>query len=279
MPLDEFCEPMRSLIAAVEAKALIAEERLADTLRRMESEMAARTQLLNQEVDRWEAFGRSLGAASSRVRDSLADLSPRTRQALVRLGERGWYIDLEMPIASIHVLSRMIVDGEVEAAENELIEYFTLRLAGIESQLRQTHPRRARLLELAFAAHHRSEFETSVPLFLIQADGLCVDLVGSQLYKRSDGVPVLATLLGRLPQGSMLADFMHPLGHPLPISHSTRSGDPPADSLNRHVILHGAAVNYGILKNSLRAVSLLNYVAAVLALPAASEIRGPERPG
>jgi hypothetical protein len=60
------------------------------------------------------------------------------------------------------------------------------------------------------------------------------------------------------------AALMSPLCDILPIAAPQHERSADEDLLNRHAVLHGASLNYGNKADSLRAISLVNYVAQVL---------------
>ena len=61
------------------------------------------------------------------------------------------------------------------------------------------------------------------------------------------------------------AALLSPLAQTLPIGASKHERPEDFTELNRHVVLHGESLDYGTKINSLKAISLINYVAHVLA--------------
>jgi len=66
--------------------------------------------------------------------------------------------------------------------------------------------------------------------------------------------------------------FLRPISLELPINASEKAreriaaerGWPAWNELNRHQVLHGESVDYGTRLNSLKAISLLNYLVSFL---------------
>ena len=133
-----------------------------------------------------------------------------------------------------------------------------------QSDLCDRFPDRSRFLDQAFDAHRRGDYALAIPVFLIQADGICKETVGEQLYARANGVPRLAEILGAENEAPLRASLLSPLTDPHPISASPheRSGGP--EQLFRHAILHGESLDYDTRANACRSISLLVYVAWVL---------------
>ncbi len=119
-------------------------------------------------------------------------------------------------------------------------------------------------MELAYESHRRSEYELSVPVILAQADGICQELIGIQLYQKRRNVPATATYVQSFATDTLFSALLYPLLVPLPLSAGQHERDDEFDMLNRHQVLHGESFDYGTKKNSLRAFSLIYYVASVL---------------
>lgn len=161
-------------------------------------------------------------------------------------------------------LERALIQGDAESAEKALVEYFRKKATEVEAYLADSFPKRARILHSAFKAHYRGNYDLSVPVFLIQADGICYDVAGAQLFRKRHKVPVITEYVRRLDANPLCIAFLHPLCISLPLTASEYERGPGFDQLNRHQVLHGECTDYGTEVNSLRAISLLNYVAQML---------------
>lgn len=195
----------------------------------------------------------------------LAALPEQTRRTLMILAKHGWYFDTELPFG-VPRIERVLESGDLELANNLLMEHFSERLSDIEKELKEKHPARALILASAFNAHSRKEYALSIPIFLIQADGICYDLINKQLYSknRRDGAPVVAEYAKTITANTFQSILLHPLTQPLPISASAKERKEDFNDLNRHQVLHGESTDYGTEVNSFKAISFLNYVSFVL---------------
>ncbi len=191
-------------------------------------------------------------------------LPKRTQDALVALGTRGWYLDLEMTLPGLWSLQKAIVEGNSDEAERALTEYFRENTRHIEEDLINLFPHRAKILSSAFSAHLRGEYELSVPVFLAQSDGICQELIGIQLFRKRGNVPAIAEYVETLAGDTFQAALLYPLCVTLPISASQHERSNSFIGLNRHQVLHGESTQYGNEINSLKAISLLNYVSHAL---------------
>jgi hypothetical protein len=188
------------------------------------------------------------------------EVPERNRRMLRVLGSHGWYFDPSMPASALGEISNSLENNSDEANEM-LCEYFESHLTEIEYGLSSKMQKRAHLLRSAFAAHQRGEFELSIPIFLIQADGFCYDQTGRQLFSKKDGGLGPVILTNDDPMGDSM---LTPLVEPMPISARTDKLAGLPTNLNRHAVLHGFSTDYGTKKNSCRCISLLVFISWVL---------------
>jgi len=213
-----------------------------------------------------------IGPVFTELASILAPLSEQARKTLMTLAKHGWYIDPEMPLG-ISEIENALETGNLEVANSMLMEYFSERLSGIEKELKEKFPARAVILGFAFNAHRRKEYALSVPVFLIQADGICHDLINRQLYSKKDKVPVIAEYAKTITADTFQSMLLYPLTQPLPIFASAKERTEDFNDLNRHQVIHGESTDYDTELNSLKAVSLLNYVSYVLSHEAADSAK------
>jgi hypothetical protein len=217
--------------------------------------------------ERLQGVFQQLETLGTQIRELIEELPEPTRTALRRLGERGWYFSMEMTPSEIYENANQIQAGNCTAVDQWMIAFYNDNLDTLKNDLEERFPRRFQVLERAFEAHERGEYELSVPVFLAQADGICQELTDIQLYSRVRGQPRTLDFVEQLALDSLSDAMMEPLRVPLPISASYRDReqpDYPSGTLNRHQVLHGEAADYGTEMNSCKAISLLHYVATVL---------------
>lgn len=254
-------EAQRQALARLFAPIIETQKAQQAQLARLFQDAAARARgaLLNQHI----------ASGLKRVAEALRDAPIKMRAGLKTLGEHGWYLDLELTPRDLADLAASFDRGDVDAANETLVAHYRTRVADIAADLQRWYPSRAKVLARAFAAHERSEYELSVPIFLIQADGLCQSSLGVQLYARRPRARQPRTAhvvtLRQLPPDSLEAALLHPFELALPISASAAERrDLQVEVLNRYSILHGEATDYGTEMNSLKSISLLYYVASTL---------------
>lgn len=198
-----------------------------------------------------------------RMKAAMADEAWKAYPLLVRYG---WYPDLSWPMSVEDMALDLLMHGRTRAADSALTEYFGKRSAGIARELTLTYPRRAPALRSAFWAHNRRRYYLSIPVFLSQADGICSDILGTQLFKKRRNKLLVAAAI-EAAGDEFWAAMLLPISVVAPISTSTEVDRPfPAGALNRHAVLHGQSLDYANRVNSCKAISLVNFVGTALPL-------------
>lgn len=188
----------------------------------------------------------------------IRELPARTRRSLLELAELGWYLDPEMDAAG--VVGLRLDDLPADALNAEFVAYFRQHLDRIERDLVSHHPTRAHLIQSAFRAHGEGHYDLSIPALLAQADGVCRDLTGCEVFRTG-----LRGHVAKANVDDVEAAYLAPLLQAIPLTYPEgKRKQPGFQALNRHAVLHGETLDFGTEANGLRAISLLNYVSYVL---------------
>lgn len=219
---------------------------------------------LQQSLEFQRRFAAKIGPLSESFIRSASAGWPKFSKPLRILAENGWFTSwTATPVAWIYPLARLFEDGKTETANRRLRSHFNEQMTSIESRLRKQFPRRASILRKAFSAHRRRDYELSIPVFLIQADGIARDIMGGDIYSR---LPRKAKKIRAFVDQITFSEFQRELIElillPIPLTAST--GDPILikGALARHLIVHGIETKYATATNSFRAISWLQYVAS-----------------
>lgn len=182
--------------------------------------------------------------------------------ASILCAQNGWFIDLEFPGSGAGTLVALITEGKEVEAWELLEQYFEQRRPAIESELVERFPRRQKLLRSFFRSHDAGDFDLAIPLGLIQADGICQDVYGTELYRVKKKASPLSRVIKQKKVDWLWAAAVTPLRDALPLAlHQPRS----SKKFNRHLILHGMNLDYGTRENSFRVISLLSYLQGMAA--------------
>lgn len=220
--------------------------------------------IAKQVIDFQKVIQESIGPAFLELHKEFKELPARTQEALLLLGEHGWYLDPEISLPALWKLKKAFADGNVLETEEVLVKYFEERLAEIEKSISTKFPHRIHLVHSAFEAHRRGEYALSIPVLLAQSDGICKEMVGQYLFIRQGRKPSTAIYVDQLVAHTYMAALLSPLATILPIGATERERPAGFTALNRHMVLHGESLDYGSKINSLKTISLVNYVAHVL---------------
>lgn len=214
----------------------------------------------------FKAFQNQLAPVLAQMGRSFQEMPPKLQAAVLTLGQHGWYLDMNMTLPVLWRLEKALLEGHQIDAEEILCRHFEGRLDDIEETLLVKLPTRAALLRSAFKAHREGEFNLSIPVLLAQSDGVCKDISNRYLFMKERGTsrPQTAAYVEGFASKDFMAAALSPLTGPLPVSASERQREPNSQELNRHAVMHGESLTYGTQINGLKAISLLNYLVAVL---------------
>lgn len=212
-------------------------------------------------------WGQVRNSFAKNLRETFKKLPDDIRTASKKLAEKGWFLSLDIPISACRELSISPID---DTTESKLVEFYKARTDQILVDLNTAFPERAHLFQSAFEVHNQKNYNASIPLILAQAEGICVDMLDVKLFSKPNGVPITKCKVeDRIKKGSfggIIEAFVEPLlsGSALSLNKKEmrhrRNKHSGYDVLNRHEILHGSDKNYGSEVNSLRAISLLDYL-------------------
>jgi hypothetical protein len=198
------------------------------------------------------------------IDEALKNGAEKMKTDLITLGQYGWYISMNMPASVPVKIAEKLLAGEVDDVNRLMCDYFEKNWEELKEDIVEMCPSRSILLDRAFAAHQRGEYELSIPVFLAQSDGICKELAGYELFRKKGGVPATSEFVDQFTADSIMMALLEPFRSPMPISASEKERQGMQVPFNRHQILHGEVVDYGTRVNSCRAISLLAYVYSVL---------------
>jgi len=201
---------------------------------------------------------------------SWEDLPERTRNSILAMAEAGWYLDPQIGFSKITSFQLVLEEEGTEVADTLMMAHFEKRLDAIQASLIDEFPHRKPFFDAAFDAVRRDEHILAVPVLLSQTDGICKDVAGKYFFITEPGKGAVPARPGVAPfmleqvRSDLSEAFLCMFEEVRPIGLSEKRRAPGFKGLNRHTVLHGEDLNYGTRLNSLKAVSLLNYVAQIL---------------
>jgi hypothetical protein len=215
-------------------------------------------------------FAKQLETTFAVLGEVFKQLPVATREALLCLGNAGWFLDPEMSLSGPVKIAALFQEGRTAEGDELLTEYFEARLDDIERVLIEALPHRSTIVASALRAHREGRYELVVPVLLAQIDGIIVELAEHSLFRTERGRrggaprPEIAVYTTSLEHGQLWAALLSPFGQKLPINFSSEERGPNFSGLNRHLVMHGDSLDYGTQENSLKCVSLLHYAVWIL---------------
>lgn len=250
------------------------QDRYASVMEQLRPALSKLPEVFSQVAEWQKAISTRFAPVFAEMAVAFREMPPRLQSALMTLGESGWYLDGEMGLSELWELEGLLLAGEAAKVDVMLTQHFEDRLQDIEGFLVKALPNRERILRAAFAAHRREEFELSVPVLLAQSDGACLELTGYHFFMkdRATGKPKSSLHVAGIARDAFSAAMLSPLANVLPINASPKDRERMAQDqgmtswqeLNRHIVLHGESHDYGTRVNSLKTVSLINYLVGFL---------------
>lgn len=205
-----------------------------------------------------------------------AEKYPQFSRNLEEIARQGWFLSLHMDFPSYERLAFSLdylpeFEGRWDALDKAFSSHYSESIEYYLRCITSRYPEREFAVRPAVAAHMRGEYALSVPVFFSQAEGILRDETEKELFtKRGGHISSYAQ-----DQRSDKADgedwFKYfddavwaPLCGDLPIAWGpVQRKQAGYNGLNRNTTLHGMDLGYATEVNSLKAFSLLCYVAGL----------------
>lgn len=230
------------------------------------AELNATSRSIQDALDRFaKSISFSLLPALSPIAGDKLRFPDELRDMVQLMVERGWFISARMDVSHLQEFKRLHKASQISEIDTLMSKWIDQEIPRILESAVQLFPDRQTILEAAISAHHNGQFVLSVPVLLIQVEGMCVEKLGEKLYASNNGVPKTKAATEYLIRGTLSEVIFLPLRefHGLTAREKNRGKWPEAP--NRHEIMHGIVTDYGTRLNSLKALSLLDYFVTFVA--------------
>lgn len=205
-------------------------------------------------------FFRSIETVFHTFLQGMEESNKKRPPFLREMANNGWYLSPELPIPAIQQIADGLQSNRTDT-EDQLCDYFENRIEEIDEYIKTHYPHRHDIVAEAFWAHRQHKFGVAIPVFLAQAEGMCVDRFGEKLYAKKNGQPKVAKKLSHYLPGTFWHNVVLQMIELFPIAENDSSVQP--GQLNRHRIMHGIDYAYGTRVHSCKAISLIDYVSWV----------------
>lgn len=212
---------------------------------------------ISAQNDHYYSFNKHISEIISTSVEKLPD-------SVRHFSKSGWFLTKEMTFSEIHDMANLVQENKIVEVDLFMTIHIQENKKRIFKTLLERFPERNKILNSGIKAHERTDYYSSIPIFLSQADGLCYEITGYKLYTTENKRPKVARYHDNIKEGT----FDHILLQPLTVSSSLNANEERMKeykgSLNRHEVLHGLSLNYGTELNSCKSISLLNFIGEIL---------------
>jgi hypothetical protein len=185
----------------------------------------------------------------------------------VMLSDEGWYLDYDLAVETLSSLYIKQVKTKSNVLDKYLVDFYTKKLNIIINFFQKEFPKRYSILEKAFEAHKKGDFELSIPVFLSQIEGLFFDLTNKEIFSKGKTKENTAKKWLEERDGhdvDFRLSILEPLRKNENISASFKESENFPNALNRNKILHGRDLSYSTEINSYKAISLLLFIGTIV---------------
>lgn len=202
-----------------------------------------------------DEFSNVFKGITSNLQINFEKIPENIKSVIMVLANEGWFISNDI---SLELLLK-VNHNKIDEIEEELILYYEEKLDLIQEKLIETFPNRASILSKAFDAHKNENYELSIPVFIIQADGICLDLIDRNFFGERDSEKFFENYIKSNVFNTITEMFFMPLKERIPLVQNKQQRSENFNKLNRNLILHGCT-DYANKINSLKSISFMNYL-------------------
>jgi len=196
------------------------------------------------------------------------------------LFEEAWYLSEDLPINYPRLINDLIDKNDFKKLEKLLINYSNSKIPEIREKVGKYFPKRLKIIKDALNAHKKNIYTLSIPILLIQAEGICKEIINITPFinveSRKNYLKMQKKINEKLNKleingvsvraDSITGIFLEYLLSETDTNRSRKSiikqkeKNKKYKPLNRDYILHGDDFKYANEKNSCKAISFLNYI-------------------
>lgn len=211
------------------------------------------------------------------IKNAPSDLTYSQKEYLF---EKGWYLSGNLPINYPRVIRDLIDKKQYEELEKILIEYIKNIIPEIKEKIKKSFPNRKKIFEEALKAHEENRYILSIPILLIQAEGICRETINISPFLGGRNTKGLSKIKDKLEEklsrysfgginlrvDSFTEILLQYLLNETDINRNINKAEKKQEkdrkykSLSRNYIIHGFSVDYANEANSYKAISFLNFI-------------------
>lgn len=196
----------------------------------------------------------------NKIQEAIKESSHKLDNVPIELSKYNWFVCNLMTIAEYNELHEFIINNDNNSIDNFMMNYINQYYKDIKKSLIKNNPSREIFINEIFKSFQKRNYVTSIPLCLIQADGLFVDAFNKKVFQSKQRENVVKE---KLSDELFSAErvMYNVLGLTIPIYEFE---DKHPNMLNRHRILHGIDIDYANKKYCYQSISFLKFISDIV---------------
>lgn len=192
------------------------------------------------------------------------DFTEDGKEAVKRMIKNGWYFSGHLPFTFDE-----LIDVEANELDRMLYAFYDEESDRIFSEIIEAFPSRKVILQKIQKAYLAGEYELSIPVMLIQSDGIAFELFGESLYSKvsvtENGERVSRPKVRNqskihFGEDSILDILFFVQLNEVGLLNKSFKQDEEVTYFNRHAVIHGKSIDYATKENSLRCIAILSFL-------------------
>jgi hypothetical protein len=173
---------------------------------------------------------------------------------------QGWYLPLSVLLELKPSYAYSIIDSDIAEINDKMLLLAQDIEENLLPEIEENFNNRYEFISKSLQYHKEGNYNISIPIMLIHADGITLDIFNNNLFTSQHKRKKIAEEF--LKDGTLRDSLgLYPLSSDSAISanRNARKGK-KFYRFNRHEILHGEDLDYGTKENSYRCIMLLKYL-------------------
>lgn len=196
----------------------------------------------------------------SGLKKAMEALPVNVKKMQDKLMLQGWYIPLSILLNLKPSYANRIINSDITDVNDEMLSFAQEIEDNLLMEVELNFNNRYEFISESLRCHKEGNYRVSIPIMLIQADGITLDIIEKHLFTKQDK---RKKIIEEIYKNEYLTDALclYPLLSDSAITaniYNRKVRD--YYKFNRHEILHGEDLEYGTRENSYRCIMLLKYL-------------------
>lgn len=176
----------------------------------------------------------------------------------------GWFYDSK--ILQSEKIIELLVKNNLSTLDQLFIDFYSKKQKYIESKCINRFPHRDNIIKKAFRAYRKKDYDISIVLLLTQVDGMFRDLSTKDFFSKNKKFNPIEWIkrVEKDKNNSLMTAGLAPLKESEILAADFGEAKKYPNVINRNLILHGEDLKFGSKINSLKTISMINYISIVV---------------